>query len=101
MRAIVIVGLGAVISILAASAAEQPQRPPITSVSHLSVYDGDLTKAERFYVHDLGATKMADPENPQGTRYYFSPSQFVEVLPLPASAGASRMDHIAFNTTNA
>jgi catechol 2,3-dioxygenase-like lactoylglutathione lyase family enzyme len=101
MRAIVIAGLGVVASVPSASAVEQPQRPPITSVSHLSVYDGDLAKAEHFYVHDLGSTKMADPENPQGTRYYFSPSQFVEVLPLPASAGASRMDHIAFNTTNA
>jgi catechol 2,3-dioxygenase-like lactoylglutathione lyase family enzyme len=100
MRTIVIAGLGAAASVLAASAAE-PSRPPITSVSHLSVYDGDLAKAERFYVHDLGATKMADPENRQGARYYFSPTQFVEVLPLPAGAGANRMDHIAFNTANA
>ena len=34
-------------------------------------------------------------------RYYFSPSQFVEVLPLPANAGTNRMDHIAFNTADA
>ena len=76
-------------------------RPAITSVSHLAVYDGDQAKAEHFYVHDLGAVKRVDPENPQGSRYYFSPTQFVEVLPLPASAGANRMDHIAFNTANA
>jgi catechol 2,3-dioxygenase-like lactoylglutathione lyase family enzyme len=78
-----------------------PARPPITSVSHLSVYASDAAKAERFYVHDLGAIKMADPENPQGVRYYFSPTQFVEVLPLPANAGPNRMDHIAFNTADA
>ena len=78
-----------------------PARPPITSVSHLAVYAGDAAKTERFYVHDLGAMKRPDPENPQGVRYYFSPSQFVEVLPLPANAGANRMDHIAFNTANA
>jgi len=53
-------------------------------VSHLSVYASDPAKAEHFYVHDLGAAKMGDPENPQGVRYYFSPSQFVEVLPLLA-----------------
>ena len=76
-------------------------RPPITSVSHLAVYAGDAAKTERFYVHDLGATKRPDPENPQGVRYYFSPHQFVEVLPLPAGAGAGRMDHIAFNTADA
>jgi len=84
-----------------AIAATAPARPPITSVSHLSVYVGDAAKAERFYVHDLGAVKMTDAENPLGVRYYFSPSQFVEVLPLPANAGANRVDHIAFNTADA
>ena len=90
-------GLCASGAALAADAA----RPPITSVSHLAVYAGDAAKAEHFYVHDLGAVKRPDPENPLGARYYFSSSQFVEVLPLPANAGANRMDHVAFNTANA
>jgi catechol 2,3-dioxygenase-like lactoylglutathione lyase family enzyme len=77
-----------------------PARPPITSVSHLSVAASDLAKAENFYVHDLGAVKGTDPENPAGVRYYFSPVQFVEVLPLPATAGPNRLDHFAFNTTD-
>jgi len=81
--------------------AATPTRPPITSVSHLSVYAGDGAKAETFYVHDLGAAKHPDPENAQGARYYFSPTQFVEVLPLLANAGPNRMDHIAFNTRDA
>ncbi len=91
------------VCVLAGSAAMAavPSRPPITSVSHLSVYASDAAKAEHFYVHDLGAVKMADPENPQGARYYFSPTQFVEVLPLPADAGLNRADHIAFNTADA
>jgi catechol 2,3-dioxygenase-like lactoylglutathione lyase family enzyme len=84
-----------------AAMAAAPARPPITSVSHLAVYAGDAAKTERFYVHDLGAVKRTDPENPQGVRYYFSPVQFVEVLPLPANAGPNRMDHIAFNTADA
>jgi len=78
-----------------------PVRPPITSVSHLAVYAGDAAKTERFYVHDLGAVKRPDAENPLGVRYYISSSQFIEVLPLPANSGANRMDHIAFNTANA
>ncbi len=90
-------GLVASGAALAADAA----RPPITSVSHLAIYAADAAKAEHFYVHDLGAVKRPDPENSQGARYYFSPTQFVEVLPLPANAGANRMDHIAFNTANA
>jgi catechol 2,3-dioxygenase-like lactoylglutathione lyase family enzyme len=83
-----------------ALALSPPVRPPITSVSHLAVYAADAAKTERFYVHDLGAVKMADPENPAGVRYYFSPTQFVEVLPLPANAGPNRMDHMAFNTAD-
>lgn len=77
-------------------------RPPITGVSHLGVYSADPDKAEAFYVHDLGATKEADPENPQGARYYFSPTQFVEVLPLPkGDTSINRLDHVAFVTADA
>jgi len=79
----------------------QPARPAITSVSHLSVYAADAAKAESFYAHDLGAVKLPDPENAAGVRYYFSPVQFVEVLPLPAGAGSNRLDHAAFNTSDA
>jgi catechol 2,3-dioxygenase-like lactoylglutathione lyase family enzyme len=78
-----------------------PTRPAITSVSHLAVYTSDAVRAEHFYVHELGAVKMADPENPQGVRYYFSPVQFVEVLPLPPGTGVNRLDHAAFNTADA
>jgi catechol 2,3-dioxygenase-like lactoylglutathione lyase family enzyme len=77
-------------------------RPRITSVSHLGVYATDMDKTQTFYAHDLGAFKASDPENPQGVRYYFSPTQFVEVLPLPAGyTSINRLDHVAFNTDNA
>jgi catechol 2,3-dioxygenase-like lactoylglutathione lyase family enzyme len=79
------------------------QRPKITGVSHLSIYTTDPAKTESFFVHDLGAVKNPDPQNPAGIRYYFNPIQFVEVLPLPAADAASvnRLDHAGFNTTNA
>jgi catechol 2,3-dioxygenase-like lactoylglutathione lyase family enzyme len=77
-------------------------RPPITGVSHLSVYAADPAKTDDFYQHDLGAFKAPDPENPAGVRYYFSPVQFIEVLPLPPGyTSISRLDHVAFNTANA
>lgn len=101
MRKEIAIG-GLSITLMAGAAfAADPARPPITSVSHLSVYTSDPAKAERFYVHDLGAVKMADPENPQGVRYYFSPTQFVQLLPLPAGTGVGRLDHVAFNTADA
>jgi catechol 2,3-dioxygenase-like lactoylglutathione lyase family enzyme len=88
--------------VCAATAQQAPARPKITSVSHLSVYTSDAAKTEAFYVHDLGATKGADPQNASGVRYYFNPIQFVEVLPLPADAPAnSRFDHAGYNTTDA
>ena len=87
---------------LGSAASAAPVRPPITGVSHLSVYASDAAKAEHFYVHDLGAVKAADPENPRGARYHFSPTQFVEVLPLPTGeTSINRLDHAAFTTTDA
>jgi catechol 2,3-dioxygenase-like lactoylglutathione lyase family enzyme len=77
-------------------------RPAITGISHLSVYSSDSAKTESFYVHDLGGIKRDDPENPKGVRFYFSPIQFIEVLPLPAGeASINRLDHVAYNTANA
>jgi catechol 2,3-dioxygenase-like lactoylglutathione lyase family enzyme len=77
-------------------------RPAITGVSHISLYAANPAESEKFYVHDLGGIKGDDPENTRGTRYYFAPTQFVEVLPLPAGpASINRLDHVAFITTNA
>jgi predicted enzyme related to lactoylglutathione lyase len=78
------------------------ERPKITSISHLAVYTTDSAKAQNFYVHDLGAVKAPDPENPAGVRYYFSAAQFLEVLPLPTGlTSVNRLDHAAFNTSDA
>jgi catechol 2,3-dioxygenase-like lactoylglutathione lyase family enzyme len=85
-----------------AASASPVARPAITGVSHIALYAEDGAKSERFYMHDLGAVKGGDPENPLGVRYYFSPAQFVEVLPLPAGpATINRLDHVAFITANA
>ncbi len=94
-------GLFSAVLLMASSLVAQSPRPSITGISHLCVYATDAAAAEHFYTVDLKATKGTDPENAKGTRYYFSPTQFVEVLPLPAGQGISRMDHVAFNTTDA
>ena len=93
----------AALTIAAAGASrDRPARPPITGVSHIAVYATDPARSERFYVHDLGALKGEDPESAHGVRYYFSPIQFVEVLPLASdSHSINRLDHVAFVTTNA
>jgi catechol 2,3-dioxygenase-like lactoylglutathione lyase family enzyme len=80
----------------------QDARPKITGISHLSAYTADMGKTEKFYVHDLGAYKGTDPENADGVRFYFSPTQFVEILPLPQGyTSINRLDHVAFVTADA
>src|SRR5271170_8018532 len=93
----------AIVPVISTHAQSSTPRPLITGVSHLSVYTSDSSKTEHFYVHDMGGVKRADPENPAGVRYYFSPIQFVEVLPLPSAQTDSknRLDHVAFNTADA
>ena len=82
--------------------ADEPTRPPITGVSHIAVYAANPAATERYYVHDLRGFKGEDVENAAGVRYYFSPTQYVEVLPLPRGQSSSnRLDHVAFTTSDA
>jgi catechol 2,3-dioxygenase-like lactoylglutathione lyase family enzyme len=88
-----------------AASAQMPDapitRPKITGISHLAVYTSNAEATDRFYRETVGAVKMADPENPKGVRYALSATQFIEVLPLPPGAGINRLDHTAYNTTDA
>jgi catechol 2,3-dioxygenase-like lactoylglutathione lyase family enzyme len=100
-RAIGAAGLVAV-SLMATPSDGAPARPAITGVSHIAVYAADPIKSAAYYEHDLGGIKGSDPENSRGVRYYFAPTQFVEVLPLPAGPPSiNRLDHIAFVTPDA
>lgn len=76
-------------------------RPVISGISHMCVYASNAKASEEFYAHVLGAAKGPDPQDPAGTRYYFNPTQFVEVLPLPADHSLSRISCVAFNTQDA
>jgi catechol 2,3-dioxygenase-like lactoylglutathione lyase family enzyme len=96
-----ILGLGLASCLTFAAALGQQSRPAITGISHMCVYASDLAASDHFYAFSLGATKGTDPQNPAGTRYYFSPTQFVEVLPLPAEHTISRMACVAYNTVDA
>jgi catechol 2,3-dioxygenase-like lactoylglutathione lyase family enzyme len=88
------------VSLAAPGFAAPAGRPAITGISHLAVTTSDAAKSEEYYVRILGAMKAADPEDLKGVRYYFSPSQFVEVLPAPATASISRLAHVAWNTAD-
>ena len=87
-------------SFAAVNAAAQT-RPAITGISHMCVFASDLKASDDFYGRILGGFKGADPIDAAGTRYYFSPTQFVEILPLPADHGLSRIACVAWNTRDA
>lgn len=95
------IALGALAMLTLGAAAPPAARPQISGISHMAVYAADMAAADHFYGFILGGKKGADPENAAGARYYFSPVQFVEVLPLPAGQGISRMAHVAYNTNDA
>ena len=78
-----------------------PTRPRITGISHIAVYASDPAATDHFYRDIVGAVKLPDPENPKGSRYALSATQFIEVLPLPEGAGINRLDHTAWNTDDA
>lgn len=88
------------IAVAAAGCTAQQSRPRITGISHLSVYASDMAATGAFYEHLIGSAKADDPEDARGARYYFSKTQFVEVLPLPADHTISRMAHVAYNTSD-
>ena len=79
----------AVCFVMVAAHAAAQQRPAITGISHMCVYASDVQASDHFYGHILGGAKGPDPQDANGTRYYFSPTQFVEVLPLPADHSIS------------
>jgi catechol 2,3-dioxygenase-like lactoylglutathione lyase family enzyme len=93
------------VAITIAAAAQMPDppitRPKITGISHLAVYTSDPEATDHYYREIIGAAKLPDPENPKGVRYAFNATQFVEVLPLPSGAGINRLDHTAYNTSDA
>jgi catechol 2,3-dioxygenase-like lactoylglutathione lyase family enzyme len=76
-------------------------RPRITGISHIAVYASNPAATDHFYREIVGAAKLPDPENPKGVRYALSATQFIEVLPLPGGAGINRLDHVAWNTSDA
>ena len=96
-----VLGLASCLLVGLGSAWGQQSRPAITGISHMCVYASDAAATDNFYGHIIGATKGPDPQNPAGTRYYLSSTQFIEVLPLPAQHTLSRMACVAYSTIDA
>src|SRR5271165_151929 len=73
-----------------------PQRPPITGISHVAFYSSNLAAAKEFYAGLLGLA--LDPSRPND---YHVGNQSVELEPLPANHGPKLIAHVAFATPDA
>lgn len=93
-----VLGLIAVPSVLHGQDAK-PVRPPITGVDHVAILVSNQSEAERFYVHHLGLPR-ASLSGDVAYSYAVNPSQSLETLTGPEKRG-SRIDHVAFATTDA
>ena len=83
-----------------AAAHEVPSRPALLG-THIAIYAADTAAAEHYYADVVGCERASDPENPQGSRYYINRLQFIEVLPLADRNSPNRLDHLAYQTSDA
>jgi catechol 2,3-dioxygenase-like lactoylglutathione lyase family enzyme len=93
------------LAMLSSEAGAATPRPSILGISHIAVYTSNPAATEHFYMFVVGAEKLPDPENHEGVRYALSPTQFIEVLPLPRTAtsdsAVDHLDHTAWRTSDA
>jgi catechol 2,3-dioxygenase-like lactoylglutathione lyase family enzyme len=76
------------------------QRPAITGVSHMTIYAADLEASKKFYRSEIGLAE-GHPDAEGNARYFASSRQYIVVAPLPANHDISRMESVAFVTTDA
>ncbi len=85
-------------------AADAPQRPPITGVSHIALFVHDVDKSRAFYKDFLGFDEPFSVTNKNGTLHLtwikINDRQTIEIFP-EKEAGSDRLNHIALETEDA
>jgi catechol 2,3-dioxygenase-like lactoylglutathione lyase family enzyme len=86
------------LSCAVAASAQGVSRPPITGLSHMTLYSDDLHKSEQFYAGLLGWEQVPAGA---GVRFFANHMQYIELIPAPSSGLANRFNSIGFSTSNA
>ncbi len=85
-------------------AADQPQRPHITGLSHIALYVHDMDKTRAFYKDFLGFAEPYSLTNKDGTLHLtwikINDRQTIELFP-EKEAGSDRLYHVALETDDA
>jgi catechol 2,3-dioxygenase-like lactoylglutathione lyase family enzyme len=87
-------------SLVTAQPASSP-RPPITGISHITLFAGDISKSKAFYAGLLGLDQVPSNLATPGVRFYANHSQYVELRSPPSPGLADRLDAVAFATSDA
>ena len=87
------------------AAAGAVTRPPIIGVSHIGLNTDDIDASRKFYTGMLGFDEAFSLKKPDGglalTFFKVNDHQYVEVFPDLKDPKQDRLNHIAFETTNA
>jgi catechol 2,3-dioxygenase-like lactoylglutathione lyase family enzyme len=81
--------------------AQKVTRPPITGLSHMTLYSDDLQKSQQFYAGLLGWEPVPDGGAHPGIRFYANHVQYIELEQAPTKGMANRFNSIGFSTSNA
>jgi lactoylglutathione lyase len=96
--------LTALLLSLLALAPEEPRRPQILGVAHISLYVSDINKSRSFYKDFLGYEEPFKLDKPDGslalTFIKINEDQYIELVP-GLQPGADRLNHISLYTNDA
>ena len=85
--------------------AQDVKRPPIVGVAHIGLNTADIEASRRFYTGMLGFAEPFGLKKPDGsldlTYFKINDHQFIEVFPDLKDPKQDRLNHIAFETTDA
>jgi len=77
-------------------------KPPITGISHVTLYADDIPKAETFYATILGWDQQPPAiGGASGVRFYANHGQYVELVAPPKPDLDDRLVSVSFATLNA
>jgi lactoylglutathione lyase len=97
--------LGLLAALLAVvCAAQQPTRPPVTGVAHISLFVHNIEQSRHFYKDFLGFEEPFQLDKPDGglalTFIKINDRQYIELVP-EIKEGTDRLGHISVETTDA
>lgn len=81
-------------------AQQTPTRPPITGISHVTLYADDIEKSKQFYSSLLGWEPVPSNSTKSGVRFYANHEQYVQLDSAPGPGLENRLESVGFSTSD-